>query len=389
MSEAAANAGLTAEPDLGPPSAAPVTMRVASGSPYDVVIGRGLLDELVLAVAATGAAKVALIHPPPLAATAEVIRDALSSAVLDAHLLQVPDAEEAKNLTVLGFCWNVFGQIGLDRRDVVIGLGGGSVTDVAGFAAATWMRGVKVIQVPTTLLGMVDAAVGGKTGINTDAGKNMVGAFYEPTAVIADIATLETLAPHELVAGMAEVVKCGFIADPEILTIIEGDPAAAVDPSTPQLAELVRRAVTVKAEVVAADLRESDLREILNYGHTMAHAIEKRERYKWRHGAAVSVGLVFAAELARAAGRLDDETADRHLTVLHTLGLPTTYDPDALGELVKIMGSDKKTRSGTLRFVILDALAKPSRLVGPDPSLLAAAYSVIAGRKSNARTIDL
>ena len=290
---------------------------------------------------------------------------------------------------MLGFCWNVFGQIGLDRRDVVIGLGGGSVTDVAGFAAATWMRGVKVIQVPTTLLGMVDAAVGGKTGINTDAGKNMVGAFYEPAAVIADLATLETLPPHELVAGMAEVVKCGFIADPEILTIIEADPAAAVDPAAPQLAELVRRAVTVKADVVAADLRESDLREILNYGHTLAHAIEKRERYRWRHGAAVSVGLVFAAELARAAGRLDDDTADRHLTVLHTLGLPTTYDPDALGELVKIMGSDKKTRSGTLRFVVLDGLAKPGRLVGPDPSLLAAAYSVVAGQKSRARTIDL
>ncbi len=344
----------------------------------------------MLAAAATGAAKVALIHPPPLAATAEVIRDALSDAGLDAHLLQVPDAEDAKNLTVLGFCWNVFGQIGLDRRDVVIGLGGGSVTDVAGFAAATWMRGVKVIQVPTTLLGMVDAAVGGKTGINTDAGKNMVGAFYEPTAVIADIATLETLPPHELVAGMAEVVKCGFIADPEILTIIEADAIGRRrSVRRPQLAELVRRAVTVKAGVVAADLRESDLREILNYGHTMAHAIEKRERYRWRHGAAVSVGLVFAAELARAAGRLDDETADRHLTVLHTLGLPTTYDPDALGELVTIMGSDKKTRSGTLRFVILDGLAKPTRLVGPDPSLLAAAYSVIAGQKSKARTIDL
>jgi 3-dehydroquinate synthase len=367
----------------------PVVVHVASGSPYDVVIGRGLLTELVAAVTATGATRAALIHPPPLAATAEVIRDAVREAGVDAQLLQVPDAEDAKNLTVLGFCWNVFGQIGLDRRDVVIGLGGGSVTDVAGFAAATWMRGVKVIQVPTTLLGMVDAAVGGKTGINTDAGKNMVGAFYEPTAVIADIATLETLPAHELVAGMAEVVKCGFIADPEILTIIEADSSAAVDPAGPQLAELVRRAVTVKAGVVAADLKESDLREILNYGHTLAHAIEKRERYRWRHGAAVSVGLVFAAELARAAGRLDDATADRHLTVLHTLGLPTTYDPDALGELVKTMGSDKKTRSGTLRFVILDGLAKPGRLIGPDPSLLAAAYSVVAGQKSKVRTIDL
>ncbi|MGS0687348.1 3-dehydroquinate synthase [Nakamurella sp. GG22] len=377
-------------PDLEPDvNADPVTVRVASGAPYDVVIGRGLLDELIAATVATGAGRVALIHPPTLTPTAEVIREAIADAGLDVHLLQVPDAEDAKNLTVLGFCWNVFGQIGLDRRDVVIGLGGGSVTDVAGFAAATWMRGVAVIQVPTTLLGMVDAAVGGKTGINTDAGKNMVGAFYEPTAVIADLATLETLPPNELVAGMAEVVKCGFIADPAILDLIEADSAAAVDPTGAALAELVRRAVTVKAEVVAADLREAELREILNYGHTLAHAIEKRERYKWRHGAAVSVGLVFAAELARAAGRLDDATADRHLTVLHTLGLPTTYDPDALGELVTIMGSDKKTRSGTLRFVILDALARPGRLIGPDPVLLAAAYSVVAGQRSRGRTIDL
>ncbi len=368
-----------------------MTVHVASAAPYDVLIGRGLLGELVEAVRATGAGRAALIHPPTLAATAEVIRDAIRDAGVDAQLLQVPDAEDAKNLTVLGFCWNVFGQIGLDRRDVVIGLGGGSVTDLAGFAAATWMRGVKVVQVPTTLLGMVDAAVGGKTGINTDAGKNMVGAFYEPTAVIADLATLDSLPPHELVAGMAEVVKCGFIADPQILTIVEADRESAIDPAGAPLAELVRRAVAVKAEVVAADLRESSLREILNYGHTLAHAIEKRERYRWRHGAAVSVGLVFAAELARAAGRLDDDTADRHLTVLHGLGLPTTYDPDALTELVTIMGSDKKTRSGTLRFVVLDALARPGRLVGPDPALLAAAYSVVAGQPQtrSGRTVDL
>ena len=369
----------------------PVTVHVASAAPYDVLIGRGLLGDLVEAVRATGAGRAALIHPPTLAATAEVIRDAVRDTGIDAQLLQVPDAEDAKNLTVLGFCWNVFGQIGLDRQDVVIGLGGGSVTDLAGFAAATWMRGVKVVQVPTTLLGMVDAAVGGKTGINTDAGKNMVGAFYEPFAVIADLATLDSLPPHELVAGMAEVVKCGFIADPQILTIVQVDQQSALDPAGAPLAELVRRAVAVKAEVVAADLRESSLREILNYGHTLAHAIEKRERYRWRHGAAVSVGLVFAAELARAAGRLDDDTADRHLTVLHGLGLPTTYDPDALGELVTIMGSDKKTRSGTLRFVVLDALARPGRLIGPDPALLAAAYSVVAGqpRAGTGRTVDL
>ena len=368
----------------------PVVVAVKSASPYDVTIGRGLLDELIAAAKSDSrTTKAALVHAPTLAQTAEVIREALQDAGINTHLLEVPDAEDGKKLEVLGFCWDVFGEIGMDRGDLVIGLGGGSVTDLAGFAAATWMRGVRLINVPTTLLAMVDAAVGGKTGINTGAGKNMVGSFYEPSAVIVDLATLESLPRNELVAGMAEVVKCGFIADPEILTIIEADRALAVDPTTPELAELVRRAVTVKAEVVAADLRESDLREILNYGHTLAHAIEKREKFRWRHGSAVSVGMVFAAELSRAAGRLDDDTADRHLEVLHGLGLPTTYDPDALGELVKIMGSDKKTRSGMLRFVVLDGLAKPGRLAGPDPSLLAAAYSVIAGQRKRPGLINL
>jgi len=365
----------------------PTTVSVTGAAPYDVTIGRGLLGDLVAAVA--GTARAAVVHPPTLEATAEAIRDALADAGTDTHLLQVPDAEDGKTLEVLGFCWDVFGQIGLGRTDVVIGLGGGAATDLAGFAAATWMRGVRVIQVPTTLLGMVDAAVGGKTGINTGTGKNLVGAFHEPAAVFADLATLESLPRNELVAGMAEVVKAGFIADPEILRLVEEDPDEATDPTSARLAELVRRAIAIKADVVSADLRESDLREILNYGHTLAHAIEKRERYRWRHGAAVSVGLVFAAELARAAGRLDDDTADRHLTVLSTLGLPTTYDPDAFGELVTIMGSDKKTRSGTLRFVVLDGLARPGRLVGPDPALLAAAYSVVAGQPVRKGPVDL
>ena len=377
---------------------APQIVRVESAAPYEVVIGRGLLDELIAAVQATGASRAAVLHPPTLELTAEAVKDALAEAGLDAHIVQVPDAEDAKSLEVLGFCWSVFGQIGLDRRDVVVGLGGGSVTDLAGFAAATWMRGIPIVHVPTTLLAMVDAAVGGKTGINTEAGKNMVGSFHEPAAVVVDLATLDSLPTNELVAGMAEVVKAGFIADPVILDLIEAHgpssveaPAvpAALDPSSPVLAELVQRAIAVKAAVVAADLRESNLRETLNYGHTLAHAIEKRERYRWRHGAAVSVGLVFAAELGRAAGRLDDETADRHLTVLHSLGLPTTYDPDALSELVTIMGSDKKTRSGTLRFVVLDGLARPGRLEGPDPALLAAAYSVVAGQRKRPGTVDL
>ncbi|WAL63104.1 3-dehydroquinate synthase [Amycolatopsis cynarae] len=358
----------------------PVRVTVHTARPYDVVIGRGLLGELTEALA--GASKVALIHPPTLTATAEAIRDELASAGLDAHRVEIPDAEDGKALSVAGFCWEVLGRIGLDRQGVVVGLGGGAVTDLAGFVAGTWMRGVRLVNVPTTLLGMVDAAVGGKTGINTDAGKNLVGVFHEPSAVLADLATLETLPSHELVAGMAEVVKAGFIADPVILDLIEADPAAAVDPRGEVLGELVRRSVQVKADVVAADLRESDLREILNYGHTLGHAIERRERYRWRHGAAVSVGLVFAAELARLAGRLDDETAARHASVLKLLGLPTTYDADALPQLIETMRGDKKTRSGMLRFVVLDGLAKPGRLEGPDPALLAAAYSVVAREES-------
>ncbi len=197
--------------------------------------------------------------------------------------------------------------------------------------------------------------------------------------MLVDLATLATLPRNELVAGMAEIVKAGFIADPVILDLIETDPAAAVDPSGDVLRELIRRSIRVKADVVAADEKESALREILNYGHTLAHAIERRERYRWRHGAAVSVGLVFAAELGRLAGRLDDATADRHRSVLTALGLPVRYDADALPQLLEYMAGDKKNRAGVLRFVVLDGLARPGRLEGPDPALLAAAYSEIAG----------
>ncbi|GAB3563414.1 3-dehydroquinate synthase [Amycolatopsis endophytica] len=355
----------------------PARIEVRTARPYQVVVGRGLLGELTEAV--KGASGVAIIHQPTLTATAEAVRDELTAAGLDTHRVEIPDAEDGKALSVAGFCWEVLGRIGLDRQGVVVGLGGGAVTDLAGFVAATWMRGVRLVNVPSTLLGMVDAAVGGKTGINTDAGKNLVGVFHEPSAVLVDLATLETLPRNELVAGMAEVVKTGFIADPRILELIEADPGAATDPEGEVIGELVRRSIQVKADVVAADLRESDLREILNYGHTLGHAIERRERYRWRHGAAVSVGLVFAAELARLAGRLDDATAERHTRILQMLGLPTQYDPDALPQLIESMRKDKKTRSGVLRFVVLDGLAKPGRLEGPDPALLAAAYSAVAG----------
>ena len=358
------------------PATEPVTIEVAVDPPYPVIIGSGLLGELGELVGSRH--RVAILHQPVLAQTAEAIRHHLSEKGVDAHRIELPDAEAGKDLQVVAFLWEVLGRMGIDRKDAIVSLGGGAATDVAGFAAATWLRGVDIVHVPTTLLAMVDAAIGGKTGINTDAGKNLVGAFHQPAAVVVDLAVLQTLPPNELVAGMAEVVKAGFIADPVILEMIEADPEAAVDPSGVILPELIRRAIAVKATVVAADERESALREILNYGHTLAHAIERRERYRWRHGAAVSVGLVFAAELARLTGRLDSATAQRHRDVLVALGLPVTYDADALPELLGYMAGDKKTRSGVLRFVVLDGLAKPGRLEGPDPALLAAAYAEVA-----------
>ena len=353
-----------------------VTIDVLVNPPYPVIIGNGLSGELRRLL--NGTHRVAVLHQPVLSATAEAIRNGLSEQGIDAHRIELPDAEAGKELQVVAFIWEVLGRIGIGRRDALVSLGGGAASDVAGFAAATWLRGVSIIHVPTTLLGMVDAAIGGKTGINTEAGKNLVGAFHQPRAVLVDLATLETLPRNEILAGMAEVVKAGFIADPVILDIIERDPQAALEPSGSALPELIRRAVAVKAEVVAADEKESQLREILNYGHTLAHAIERRERYQWRHGAAVSVGLVFAAELGRLAGRLDDATADRHRAILTSLGLPVSYDPDALPQLIEYMTGDKKTRAGMLRFVVLDGIAKPGRLEGPDPSLLAAAYGALA-----------
>ncbi len=358
--------------------AQPITVPVATDPPYPVVIGTGLLGELADLLA--GRHRVAILYQPTLTQTAEAIRSCLSDKGIDAHRIEIPDAEDGKELAVVGFIWDVLGRIGVGRKDALVSLGGGAATDVAGFAAATWLRGISIVHVPTTLLAMVDAAIGGKTGINTDAGKNLVGAFHQPEAVIIDLATLETLPPREIVTGMAEVVKAGFIADPVILDLVEADPKAALDPGGDVLGELIQRAVAVKAKVVAVDEKESQLREILNYGHTLAHAIEALERYRWRHGDAVSVGLVFAAELARLAGRLDDATADRHRSILTSLGLPVSYHANALPRLLEYMAGDKKTRAGVMRFVVLDGLAKPGRLEGPDPALLAAAYAEVGNR---------
>jgi len=354
-------------------------IRVGEGSDsaYDVVVGTGLLGQLP-ALLGPAVERVLVIHPRALRAKGEAVRDDLGAQGFSAFIAEVPDAEKAKSVAVAEELWAVLGRSGFTRSDAIVGVGGGTVTDLAGFVAATWLRGVKVVQVPTTLLAMVDAAVGGKTGINTAEGKNLVGAFHPPAGVLCDLGALVTLPPDDFISGMAEVIKCGFIADPVILELVEADPDGVRCCEGPAVRELIERSIAVKARVVTDDLKESSVREVLNYGHTFAHALEQVERYSWRHGEAVSVGMVYAAELSRLAGRLDDAVVDRHRSALTGVGLPTSYRGDRWPQLHEAMRRDKKTRGSLLRFVVLDALAKPGRLEGPDPSLLLAAYAEVS-----------
>jgi 3-dehydroquinate synthase len=365
----------------------PTTLRLEGPrvtAPYDVVVGEGLLDRLP-GLLGEKVRRVAVLHPVALAPLGERVRESLAAAGYDAHALELPDGEAAKDVSVAAFCWSVLGRCGFTRSDAVVTVGGGATTDMGGFVAATWLRGVKVVHVPTTLLGMVDAAVGGKTGMNTAEGKNLVGAFHEPSGVLCDLATLATLPRNELVSGMAEVVKCGFIADPTILEVVERSPEEAVTVGSPAMRELVERAVRVKLDVVAADFRETGGgaghpgREALNYGHTLGHAIERAERYTYRHGAAVSIGMVFVAELARLAGRLDEGTAERHRSVLDALALPTSYTGAEWPDLLATMRIDKKSRGDLMRFVVLEGLARPVVLEGPPEELLEEAFRAVSG----------
>ncbi|MFG6445682.1 3-dehydroquinate synthase [Microbacterium sp. P06] len=353
------------------------TISVAGPAPYDITIGRGILAGLG-DLLPPDARKVLIVHAPTLAEQAEALRAQLVGD-REVLLAEIPDAEQGKRIEVAAFCWQILGKSDFTRTDVVIGFGGGSVTDLAGFVAATWLRGVAIVQVPTTVLAMVDAAVGGKTGVNTAEGKNLVGAFWPPRAVVCDLDLLDSLSRNESVAGFAEVVKAGFIWHPEILDLIEADPEGVVDPRGDAFRRCIELAIDMKARVVGEDLREAGLREVLNYGHTLGHAIEHAERYRWRHGAAISVGMVFAAELSRLAGRLPDATAQRHRDILGSLGLPVTYRGGAWPQLLATMQRDKKSRGGMLRFIVLDDIARPTVLRAPDESLMFAAYQEIAG----------
>jgi 3-dehydroquinate synthase len=354
-------------------------IQVGGEHAHQVVVGTGVLSELP-ALVGPSARTVVVVHPAGLGEVARPVCGVLTDAGYAVHGEEVPAGEAAKTVGVAADLWSRLAVHRLTRSDAVVGVGGGATTDLAGFVAATWLRGVRLILVPTTLLAVVDAAVGGKTAVNIDAGKNLVGAFHPPAGVLADLTVLESLPAPEYVSGLAEVIKAGFIADPAILDLIEADPGGAVVPHGRHARELVERAVRMKAAVVTADLREAGGREILNYGHTLGHAIERMEHYQIRHGEAVAIGMVYAAELARLAGRLDTLTLHRHRRVLAAVGLPTTFLPGAWPALREAMAVDKKSRGTRMRFVVLDGPARPAILDDPPEDLMARAYEEVASR---------
>jgi 3-dehydroquinate synthase len=365
----------------------PTVLHVGGASPYDVVIGRGVASRLP-GLLGEKVQRVAFLYAAELAELAQPVLDVIRPHY-DVLALGLPSGEQTKSAEVAFDCWEALGEAGFTRSDAVVTFGGGATTDLGGFVAATWLRGVRVVHVPTTLLAMVDAAVGGKTGINTGAGKNLVGSFHEPAGVLVDLDTLLTLPREELVSGFGEVIKCGFIADPEILALVERDPEAATDPAGDVLPELVERSIQVKIDVVVADLKETGGsgghpgREALNYGHTMAHAIERAEGYTMRHGEAVSIGCVFVAELSRLTGHITSDLAARHASTFGAVGLPVSYDGASFEDLLAAMRVDKKSRGNTLRFVVLDAVGSPVVLEGPSEDQLRAAYDVMTGKAAS------
>ena len=349
---------------------------------YDVSIGEGAMNHLS-EVLGPKPVRIALIHTQPVQRHSDRARTLLRQGGYQVSDIVIPDAEAGKTIEVANGIWQRLGDEGFTRSDAVVGVGGGAATDLAGFVAATWMRGVRYVNCPTSLLAMVDASTGGKTGINTPQGKNLVGSFYTPAGVLADLKTLVSLPNDIFIEGLGEVAKSGFIKDPEILHILEEHAAElrAFDGATflgsgleNVVAELIERTVRVKAYHVSADLKEAGLREFLNYGHTLAHAIEKLEHFRWRHGNAVAVGCVYAAELDHLLGYIDQDLVDYHRSLLGSLGLPTSWNGGTFDEVLALMHRDKKARGNKLRFVVLDSIGHPVHLDDPPADAVEEAF---------------
>ena len=302
----------------------------------------------------------------------------LTNELANVSVIEIPEGEAGKTPQMLEATWNRLAELEVERNSLIIGLGGGAVTDHAGFAAATWLRGIDWVAVPTTIAGMVDASIGGKTGINSQFGKNLIGAFHSPLAVLVDLYWTKSLSNRDFAAGLAEAIKCGFIKDQEILKLLTGKKLLDLRENANLLEELIERSAAVKAEVVSNDFKENELREILNYGHTLGHAIEVDSNYQIRHGEAISIGMVFVAELAQELCGLGDSVVEKHRSVLNSFDLPTSYKRQSWPNLLKIMQSDKKVRNGEIRFVALSDFGQCTRITAPTSDALERAYAKIA-----------
>lgn len=324
---------------------------------YDVIVGHGVRGEL------------SSLLPATARRAAIVTQDGIPLSIdpgLAHEVFTIGRGEQHKTLATIETLCNGFAAMGLTRNDVVIGVGGGMVTDVAGFAAASWHRGIPVVHVPTTLLGMVDAAIGGKTGVNLTAGKNLVGAFWQPSGVLCDLDALATLAPREIRCGMGEMAKYHFLTGDDLLAM--------------ELADRVARCVEIKAAIVGADEREGDRRVLLNYGHTLAHALEIASDFELAHGEAVAIGLIYAAHLGRVLGRIDERRVEQHYEIVRdAYELDTALPPYDHRELLALMGRDKKALDG-LTFV-LDSLAGVDVVAGVSPDAVLEALRAMAASR--------
>ncbi len=353
------------------------TVRVDTGTAhYDIVIGRGLINDPAVWAGLPAAQHAVIVSNKTVAPIfAAALQSALAAHYKQVSLLALPDGEQHKGFETLNLIFDHLLQRACDRQTVLFALGGGVVGDMTGFAAGCYMRGVPFVQVPTTLLAQVDSSVGGKTAINHPLGKNMIGLFYQPQLVVCDLDTLATLPQRELVAGLAEVIKYGPIADADFLAWIESnlDHLLAREPQA--LVHAIRRSCEIKAQVVSADERESGLRAILNFGHTFGHAIEAGMGYgAWLHGEAVGCGMLMAADLSARlggigggiGGAIDDADVERLRRLLVRAGLPTKAPDLGLPRYLELMGRDKKALGGQMRFVVLDAIGRASMRAAPD-----------------------
>ena len=347
-------------------------IEVAAEQTYPVIIDSSWKVELSKLL--VGRNKAAIIVSEKMQGS---IKDLVATGA-EVLIFPIPDGEAGKSSATLNKIWDWLGAAGFTRSDLIIGIGGGAVTDFAGFAAASWLRGIDWIAIPTTVAGAVDAAIGGKTAINSEYGKNLIGAFHSPTAVIIDVSWFDSLSDRDFAAGLAEVVKAGFISDAKILELIGTSKISDLRTNRDTVIDLITRAIKVKAKVVSSDFRESFDREVLNYGHTLGHAIELHCKYDLRHGECVAIGMAFMAQLQLSLGLITPELAQQHLDILKNLGLPISYQRQAWPSLLASMYLDKKSRGKTLRLVTIKGIGITDRLENPDEKILLAAYEKVS-----------